>query len=138
MGQKYIDGVPFDMNNTYLETSKFTPIFFVLFPGIDPTSWVENQVVKIGKKLEDHLTNIPMGQGQEDRANKSLVSCAEQGKWIMLQNVHLMETWLKKFENELERVSFTAHPDFRCFISSEPPPIPTMQTIPEPILQNAV
>lgn len=138
MGQKYIDGVPFDMAETYLETTKQTPIFFVLFPGVDPTLWVENQVVRIGKKVESHLINIPMGQGQEDRADESLRNCAIEGKWIMLQNVHLMEKWLKKFENNLEKVILTAHPDFRCFVSSEAPPLPTMQTIPEPILQNSV
>lgn len=138
MGQKFIDGVPFDMADTYVETSKLTPVFFVLFPGVDPTIWVENQVKKLGKNVEDFLINIPMGQGQEKRANSSLESCAKTGKWIMLQNVHLMTTWLKRFENDLEAFSFNAHQDFRCFISSEPPPLPTMQTIPEPILQNAV
>jgi dynein heavy chain, axonemal len=79
-----------------------------------------------------------MGQGQEEKANKCLEDCAIKGNWIMLQNVHLMSSWLKIFENNLERVSFNAHEDFRCFISSEPPPIPTMQMIPEPILQTCI
>lgn len=35
-----------------------------------------------------------MGQGQEEPAKKSLFECAEKGHWIMLQNVHLMQSWL--------------------------------------------
>ena len=30
------------------------------------------------------------GQGQEDRANKILEKYAKEGKWIMLENLHLM------------------------------------------------
>lgn len=140
MTEKYIEPTTFDMNETYKESSSLTPIFFVLFPGVDPTVWVEEQGRKVGKSIQQgSFINIPMGQGQEERANASLVECAEKGKWIMLQNVHLMETWLKKFENDLERVSMTAHPEFRCFISSEPPPpLFDKMFIPEPILQSCI
>ena len=37
-------------------------------------------------------------------AFENIVKNTEKGKWIMLLNVHLMITWMKKFENELERV----------------------------------
>lgn len=139
MTSKYMDPRIFDMNETYKETNNQTPIFFVLFPGIDPTTAVEDQGKLIGKSIkEGTLINIPMGQGQEEKANKSLEECAIKGDWIMLQNVHLMSKWLKVFENNLERVCLTAHADFRCFISSEPPPVPTWQIIPEPILQSSI
>jgi hypothetical protein len=49
-----------------------------------------------------------------------------------------MSKWLKVFENNLEKVCLTAHENFRCFISSEPPPVPTWQIIPEPILQSSI
>ncbi len=139
MGEKYIEPLNFSMNDTYKETTNLTPIFFVLFPGEDPTIKVEEQGRICGKSIkEGTFINIPMGQGQEEGANKALIDCAEKGKWIMLQNVHLMITWMKRFENDLERVSANAHPDFRCFISSEPPPLPDMKIIPEPILQASV
>jgi dynein heavy chain, axonemal len=61
------------------------------------------------------------------------------GNWIMVQNVHLMTDWMKVFERELEIVvESNVHPDFRCFISSEPPPLPDQEIIPESILQNSV
>jgi len=59
----------------------------------------------------------------------------------MLQNVHLMQTWLiglNGLEGYLEEISKTCHENFRCFISSEPPPLPFMNIIPESILQSAI
>ena len=139
MGDKYIESTTFDMAATFKETSALTPIFFVLFPGIDPTKDVEELGATMDKSIaKGTFINIPMGQGQEDRANKMLEECAKEGKWIMLQNLHLMSKWIKRFENDLERVSQTAHPNFRCFISSEPPPLPTLDIIPEPILQASI
>jgi hypothetical protein len=36
-----------------------------------------------------------------------------------------MTDWMKRFESELEIVvENECHKDFRCFISSEPPPLP--------------
>ena len=139
MGDKYIESTAFDMAATFKETSALTPIFFVLFPGIDPTKDVEELGATMDKSIaKGTFINIPMGQGQEDRANKMLEECAKEGKWIMLQNLHLMSKWIKRFENDLERVSQTAHPGFRCFISSEPPALPTIDIIPEPILQASI
>lgn len=49
-----------------------------------------------------------------------------------------MQTWMKIFERELEIVCEDVNPDFRCFISSEPPGLPHQQIIPESILQNSI
>jgi dynein heavy chain len=139
MTEKYTENVRFNIEATFLETNQFTPMFFVLFPGIDPTVWVEKLGKQYGKSTSDNtFINIPMGEGQEDGADRALVECAEKGKWIFLQNVHLMESWIKKFENNLEKVTLTAHPEFRCFISSEPPALPDMYIIPEPIIQSCI
>jgi dynein heavy chain len=119
--------------------SAITPVFFVLFPGVDPTPDVE----RVGKAnnitiVDGTLINISMGQGQEEIAIKALHDCAKKGNWIMVQNVHLMQTWLKVFERNLEIIQEGIHPKFRCFISSEPPALPDMETIPESILQNSI
>jgi dynein heavy chain len=57
----------------------------------------------------------------------------------MLQNVHLMQSWLYGLgglEGFLEHVTNdpSTHVNFRIFISSEPPPLADMQIIPESIL----
>ena len=43
---------------------------------------------------------------------------------------------LKCFENDLGKVSQIASPNFRCFISSEPPALPTIVIIPEPLFSS--
>ena len=42
MGKEYVTQKPFNMAETFEETSKRTPVFFVLFAGVDPTPWVES------------------------------------------------------------------------------------------------
>ena len=69
MGKDYVFQQPFDMASTFDETSSQTPVFFVLFPGVDPTPWVEG----LGKTMnistdEGTFCNISMGQGQEKPA----------------------------------------------------------------------
>jgi len=50
-----------------------------------------------------------------------------------------MQTWMSTFERNFEIVvEDGTHADFRCFVSSEPPPTPMMEIIPESILQNSL
>jgi len=68
-GDKYIDAIPFNIFKTYAETEKFNPMFFVLFPGVDPTPLVVRIAENLGKNLDNgKFVNISMGQGQEQIA----------------------------------------------------------------------
>lgn len=64
MGDKFIEQPPFSIVEAFSETSPQTPVFFVLFPGVDPTPDVE----KVGAQYDISSTNgrflnISMGQG---------------------------------------------------------------------------
>lgn len=59
--QEYIEQPAFDMKLIFSETSKHIPIFFVLFPGVDPTPDVEKVALEYG--LRNKFKNISMGQG---------------------------------------------------------------------------
>ena len=52
MTDKYIESNTFDMVATFKETTNLTPIFFVLFPGIDPTKPVEELGATMGKTID--------------------------------------------------------------------------------------
>ena len=144
MGSRYIDEEAFDMRACFNESSPSTPIFFVLFPGVDPTPDVEKLGTQLGFTAEKgNYINISMGQGQEQTAEQSLDNFAKNGGWVFLQNVHLMSSWLLSLERKLEIAGLTGHDDFRCFISAEQPmfagmPAPMVKTIPEAILQNCI
>ncbi|KAJ0395717.1 hypothetical protein P43SY_006365 [Pythium insidiosum] len=139
LGVGYINQPPFDMEAAYQETSASTPMFFVLFPGVDPTSWIEN----LGKKFDftyerGNLVNISMGQGQEATADATLLRFSREGNWVILQNIHLMQSWLPKLERTLELCSVSADQNFRCFLSAETPALATLSNIPESLLQSCI
>ena len=140
IGERYIEQPAFDMQEVYDESNEQSPIFFVLFPGVDPTPAVEELGQKYGITAGKGFMNLSMGQGQEDLAKNEIIKAANEGTWIFLQNVHLMQAWLKDLELRLEEVCPTANKKFRMFISSEPPPLldPTMPIIPEAILQRCI
>ncbi len=41
MGPDFVDNPRFNIHEAYKETTKANPMFFVLFPGVDPTKDVE-------------------------------------------------------------------------------------------------
>jgi dynein heavy chain len=58
--------------------------------------------------------NISMGQGQEPVAEAAIKKFASEGGWIMLQNCHLMQSWLPRLELTLEEAALTCH-EVSCF-----------------------
>ena len=64
LGEQFVEQQPFDIFECYKEMQAGVPVFFVLFPGVDPTPEVE----KIGKTkgvsiADGTFVNISMGQG---------------------------------------------------------------------------
>ncbi len=139
MGKEYVVQKPFSMGATFEETNNKTPVFFVLFAGVDPTPWVEKLGKDRGVSLENkRFVNISMGQGQEAPAEAVVKQFSKEGGWVMLQNCHLMSSWVPKLERLLEVVSQNAHADFRCFISAEPPPLASWTNMPESLMQSCI
>ena len=61
MGLQYVEAEPFDIKETYAEMNSITPVFFVLFPGVDPTPDVELIGKMNNRFMPDTLINISMG-----------------------------------------------------------------------------
>ncbi|CAM9743060.1 unnamed protein product [Ectocarpus sp. 13 AM-2016] len=127
------------MRSVYEDSSASTPILFLLFPGMDPAAWVEG----LGRDMNisttnEMLSNTSMGQGQESKAERTIKKFGRKGGWVMLQNVHLMQSWLPTLVLTLEGISGKVNETFRCFLSAEPPPLPTMQNMPEALLQSCL
>lgn len=63
LGEEYVSQPPFSMRSVYEDSSASTPILFLLFPGVDPTTWVET----LGQEMDittsnDMLSNTSMGE----------------------------------------------------------------------------
>ncbi|KAI9144619.1 dynein heavy chain and region D6 of dynein motor-domain-containing protein [Paraphysoderma sedebokerense] len=97
------------------ETNASTPVLFFLSSGSDPSQDLldlANELIGI-----DNFCQIPMGQGQTALATEKLQQCMKEGKWLYLQNLHLVINWLPKLEEILSSKSM--HVDFRLWLSSE-------------------
>ena len=119
-----------------LENTMNSPVFFILSAGSDPVKEVE----KLGKqyKFEYNLNNffdIALGQGQDKYAEGKLDAGFRDGYWVMLQNIHLMPSWLPTLEKKLDQFMKEdgCHPNFRLFLSAEP-----SKVIPVGILERCI
>ena len=141
MGDKYNNQPPFDAALVADQSGPSTPIFFILFPGYSPSKEIEEVAGDYGKTLANgKLTIISMGQGQEAPAEETLDRYTKEGGWVFLDNVHLMQEWVKGvLERKLEVAAETGHKDFRCFFSAEPIMTnPMAKIIPESVLQTCI
>lgn len=139
MGRRYIDSIPFNLDQIYAESNPSTPLFFILSPGANPVKQIEAFGKKLGFSEENSkFANIALGRGQEKRAEEELDRAYKHGGWVVLQNIHLMQKWLPTLERKLEKLSVGSHKDFRVYLSAEPHPVPLTEVIPQSILQNSI
>nr|CAI5828905.1 unnamed protein product [Callosobruchus analis] len=114
LGNKYITARTVEFEKSYEETSSSTPTFFILSPGVNPLKDVE----KMGKKLgfifdKGNFHSVSLGQGQEIVAENAMDVAAEQGHWVILQNIHLVQKWLATLEKKMEQCSESGHENYR-------------------------
>ncbi|KAG8123396.1 hypothetical protein E2320_018801 [Naja naja] len=128
LSEKYTEPVILNLEKTWEESDKRTPLICFLSMGSDPT----NQIDALARKLKLGIKNraISMGQGQEVHARKLIQVSMVQGGWVLLQNCHL---GLEFMEELLETMLTADIPDdtFRVWITTEPHdrfPITLLQT----------
>lgn len=139
LGKHYVEARTVEFAKSFEESSKTTPMFFILSPGVDPLKDVE----AVGKKLKfstDHnnFYNVSLGQGQEIVAESAIHAASRDGHWVILQNVHLVAKWLPTLEKKMEAAVEGAHDNYRLFISAEPAPSAEYHIIPQGILESAI
>ncbi|CAL1134578.1 unnamed protein product [Cladocopium goreaui] len=132
MGQKFVEPPVFDIAISYEDSTKMSPLIFVLSAGSDPVAdmLAFAEASGMGAKLE----SISLGQGQGPKAAKMIEKARESGGWVLLCNCHLSISWLP----ELERICEQMNPDdtdnnYRLWLTS----MPTKQ-FPALLLQNGV
>jgi dynein heavy chain len=144
LGDRYMVEPSFSMQQVFDESAHNSPVFFLLFPGVNPYADVEACGIANGYKEDNpyeeghNLRRISMGQGQEKIAEKVIDDFSQTGGWVYLDNVHLMSKWISTLERKLEIAADEAHENFRCFSSAEPHPFPHFQWIPQGILESSI
>eukprot|EP00066_Takifugu_rubripes_P027828 XP_011617094.1 PREDICTED: dynein heavy chain 9, axonemal [Takifugu rubripes] len=139
LGSKYVIGRTLDFAVSFEESGPATPMFFILSPGVDPLKDVEKHGKKLGFTFDNNnFHNVSLGQGQEIIAEQTLELAAKKGHWVILQNIHLVASWLGTLEKRLEQHAEASHENFRVFVSAEPSSTPEGHKIPQGILENSI
>eukprot|EP00927_Polykrikos_kofoidii_P001659 TRINITY_DN10635_c0_g2_i1.p1 TRINITY_DN10635_c0_g2~~TRINITY_DN10635_c0_g2_i1.p1 ORF type:complete len:1545 (-),score=361.06 TRINITY_DN10635_c0_g2_i1:69-4703(-) len=132
MGQKFVEPPTFDIAITFEDSTKMSPLIFVLSAGSDPVG--DMLVFTESKGMSARLESISLGQGQGEKAARMIERARETGGWVLLCNCHLSVSWLP----ELERICEQMNPEetdtnYRLWLTS----MPTKQ-FPPLLLQNGM
>ncbi|CAK0874527.1 unnamed protein product, partial [Prorocentrum cordatum] len=133
LGEQFIIFPSSTVQQLYEDSTKSTPIVFVLSPGADPTS----MLFRFAEQMDMYQSMgvISLGQGQGPKAIKLVDAACKQGTWVLLQNCHLYKTFMPTLEKMCEgfEESNAIHKDFRLFLTSMP-----AAYFPVPVLQNGI
>jgi len=139
LGQHYCSALTPPMEESYKETSPSVGVFFILSAGVNPIAMVEQMGKKMGFTQENgKYLMVSLGQGQEPIAEEAMRRAAKEGLWVVLENVHLVERWLRALETCIEECQESGHPDFRFYLTSDPPVSAEYHVMPQGILQACI
>lgn len=99
---KYTEPVTDSVESIWQESSSRVPVVFLLSPGTDPTSSIDDLAKKKRKFPTD---KVSMGEGQEVVAREKIKSGLLSGSWVILQNCHLGLNFMNEIEELLLRVT---------------------------------
>jgi dynein heavy chain len=130
-GEEYIMPPVISFDGIFEQSSPMTPVIFVLSPGSDPTA----ELMKLADRSGfggGKFRYLSLGQGQEAAALSLLETAIARGQWLMFQNCHLLLSFVRQLEKQLEKVS-KPHPDFRLWLTTDP-----VNNFPIGILQSSL
>jgi dynein heavy chain len=109
------------LDQSLTDANSVTPIYFILSPGANVVADLDKMADKYGFVKGEKYHNVSMGQGQDKVAMNYLETAHRNGHWVILNNVHLMPSWLIELEKKLdEYAQEVSHEEFRVFLTSDP------------------
>ena len=131
LGRRFTESPAFDLPAAFEDSSKVTPLIFVLSTGADIMDYLLDLAGRAGKR--EGMKLISLGQGQGPVAERLMAQAQLQGEWCTLQNAHLSASWLPKLEQLVEHAREHAQDiqdGYRLWITSMPTlkfPVPVLQ-----------
>jgi dynein heavy chain 2 len=100
LGLESLAPPPLDLDALAAEAGRATPVMVIVTPGADPSQELADTAAAASVRCEQ----VAMGQGQAEAALEALRSCAREGGWCVLKNIHLVTGWLPVLEAELQEL----------------------------------
>eukprot|EP00939_MAST-03C_sp_MAST-3C-sp1_P004322 g4322.t1 len=120
MGKHFVEPPVLDYDNVFDQSTALCPIVFVLSPGSDP----QGDIMMLSEKhgmTGNKFKYLALGQGQGPEAEAYLKLGKSRGYWILLQNCHLLLSWLGYIEGFLQELDANPpHEDFRLWLTTDP------------------
>lgn len=117
MGEKYVQPPVLDYARIFSQSTPTSPMVFILSPGADPQSDIQKFCDEMG--MTSRFKFVALGQGQGPIAEQLLEVGYKRGNWVLLQNCHLLASWLKTLEKMLNEMR-EPHKEFRLWLTTEP------------------
>eukprot|EP00903_Cladosiphon_okamuranus_P006208 g6103.t2 len=109
------------LEESFLDSTTTTPIYFILSPGANVVGDLDKLADKYEFVKNESYHNVSMGQGQDVVAMSCLELAHRNGHWVILNNIHLMPSWLIELEKKLDEFALEgSHEKFRLYLSSDP------------------
>ena len=100
LGEKFVNPPAFNIEEIYKSTTKNTPCLFIISPGADPLSYLEN----LAKEKGVSIVQVSLGQKQTEKAKERIRTGRLNGHWVFLANVHLSVDFLNDLEVIIEEI----------------------------------
>eukprot|EP00919_Chromeraceae_sp_WS-2016_P072391 GHVR01171232.1.p1 GENE.GHVR01171232.1~~GHVR01171232.1.p1 ORF type:complete len:2780 (-),score=639.98 GHVR01171232.1:32-7840(-) len=118
LSEFYVQPPPLEYNKIFQQSAATSPVVFILSPGADPQSDVQLLGESLGFS-RSKFKFLALGQGMGSLAASYIEQGSTRGIWVMLQNCHLLTSWLKTLEKILDGIQ-KPHTDFRLWLTTMP------------------
>ena len=112
------------------------PVVFILSKGADPMRDLEKLAHAQGVIANNKFKYLALGQGQAPLATQLLETGRARGHWVVLQNCHLMPSWLRTLEKIIYQLKSSStkgsdgkndqnskiNPSFRLWLTTDATP----------------
>jgi dynein heavy chain len=102
LGEKFVQPPVLDYARIFAQSSPTAPMVFILSPGADPQSDIQKFAEEMN--MTSKFKFVALGQGQGPFAEQLLEAGYKRGHWVLLQNCHLLASWLKTLERILSEM----------------------------------
>jgi hypothetical protein len=123
------------ISEAYDDSDARSPVFFLITHSVNVLDIVtEFHQKKMSGSSSLKLQYFSLGKGLEEVVEEKMTKAAQNGDWIILENLHLVDDWLSVFEEKLSKwKGAELNPRFRVWITCVP-----VDTFPANILERSI